>query len=336
MGRTTEYVHDFDNRLIEVDYAGMVAQYKYDPFGRRIEKNVNGDITRYFYDGADIVTEFDGNWNVKSKYTQSLIIDDPLAVEQGTSTFYYYKDGLGSVVDLTDSGGSVVKSYTYKSFGEIYSETGSLVQPFTFTGREYDPESGLYYYRARYYDPRAGRFLTKDPIGFAGGDVNLYRAMGNNPINFIDPFGLYESPWYLMWVPGQHFYDLGRTSLENRNYGLAGLYFAGMAGEQALFALTLGQSTAAQAASCEVNTARNAAKGSERITKEIIERGTPGRDGGQSRHIIEKLDNETISVTQQVERSGKIIHQHQKHIGRYGTERFFPDQWIEYPQIPPQ
>ncbi len=93
-------------------------------------------------------------------------------------------------MNLTDGSGNAVKGYTYKSFGEIYSETGSLVQPFTFTGREYDPESGLYFYRARYYDPRAGRFLTKDPIGFAGGDVNLYRYVGNNPITFVDPLGL--------------------------------------------------------------------------------------------------------------------------------------------------
>jgi RHS repeat-associated protein len=107
--------------------------------------------------------------------------------------------------------GSAVKNYQYRSFGEIYSETGSLVQPFTFTGREYDPESGLYYYRARYYDPRAGRFISKDPIGFAGGDVNLYRYVDsvgkpfleinpyvyaiNNPLNYTDPLGLYVWPY---------------------------------------------------------------------------------------------------------------------------------------------
>jgi RHS repeat-associated protein len=188
-GMNTEYVYDFENRLIEVNYTGMLAQYKYDPFGRRIEKNVNGTITRYLYDGPNIVTEYDGAWNVTAKYIHTLDIDDPLTVTQGVNTYFYHKDGLGSVIDLTDVNGNVVKSYTYKSFGEIYSQAGSLVQPFTFTGREYDSESGLYFYRARYYDPRAGRFVTKDPIGFLGGDVNLYRYVQNNPINWVDPEG---------------------------------------------------------------------------------------------------------------------------------------------------
>ena len=68
-------------------------------------------------------------------------------------------------------------------------------QPFTFTGREYDPESGLYYYRARYYDASTGRFISKDPIGFEGGDTNLYAYAGNNPVNFVDPTGLsYHGP----------------------------------------------------------------------------------------------------------------------------------------------
>jgi RHS repeat-associated protein len=157
---------------------------------------VNGDITRYVYDRADIVTEYDGSWNVKSKYTHNLGIDDPLTVEQAGNAYYYHKHGLGSVTELTDASGNVIKTYRYKSFGEIYSETGTFNQPFTFTGREYDPESRLYYYRARYYDPRAGRFLTQDPIGFASGDVNLYRYVQNNPINWVDALGL--------WSPAAH------------------------------------------------------------------------------------------------------------------------------------
>ena len=66
----------------------------------------------------------------------------------------------------------------------------AVAQPYTYTAREYDPETGLYFYRARYYDPKAGRFLQRDPIGFAGGDVNLYAYVRNNSVNFIDPVGL--------------------------------------------------------------------------------------------------------------------------------------------------
>jgi RHS repeat-associated protein len=120
----------------------------------------------------------------------SLAIDDPLSVEQGSNIYYYHKDGLGSVTELTDANGNVVKTYDYKGFGEIHTQTGTVVQPFAFTSREYDSESGLYFYRGRYYDPKAGRFINRDPIGFAGGDVNLFRYVQNNPINFVDPEGL--------------------------------------------------------------------------------------------------------------------------------------------------
>jgi RHS repeat-associated protein len=169
------------------------THYNYDPFGRRIEKIVNTGtpvMTRYVYDGPNIVTEYDGSWTATAKYIHTPDIDEPLTVTQGENTFYYHLDGLGSVVNLTDASGYVAKTYTYKSFGESNSQPGGLVQPFTFTDREFDPESGLYFYRARYYDPRAGRFLTRDPIGFAGGDVNLYRVTGNDPLNYVDPIGL--------------------------------------------------------------------------------------------------------------------------------------------------
>jgi RHS repeat-associated protein len=191
--QTTVYTYDYENRLKRVQYPGMDAQYKYDAFGRRIERNVNGQITTYLYDGMNIVTDFTGGWNtLKSKYVHSLAIDDPLSVEQGANIYYYHKDGLGSVTELTDSTGNVVKTYDYKGFGEIHTQTGTVVQPFAFTSREFDSESGLYFYRGRYYDPKAGRFINRDPIGFAGGDVNLFRYVQNNPVNNIDPFSLVQ------------------------------------------------------------------------------------------------------------------------------------------------
>src|ERR1035441_5370837 len=82
-----------------------------------------------------------------------------------------------------------VQSYTYDSFG-MPKPSANFYNAYTYSGREWDRETGLYYYRARYYDPMEGRFVSKDPISFAGGDVNLYGYVKNNPINFIDPKGL--------------------------------------------------------------------------------------------------------------------------------------------------
>jgi len=88
-----------------------------------------------------------------------------------------------------DTGGGSLNA-TITSIQSSALQNSSFTQPFTFTGREYDPASGLYYYRARYYDASTGRFINKDPIGFRGGDTNLYRYVGNNPVNWIDPWGL--------------------------------------------------------------------------------------------------------------------------------------------------
>jgi RHS repeat-associated protein len=189
-GEVRTFAYDGENRLVEVREADKSAQYKYDPFGRRIEKEVNGNNIQYLYDGGNIILEYGERGNIKSRYHHGLGVDEPLALERKGQIFYYHADGLGSITDLTDALGAVVKSYRYKSFGKIEDQLGSLHQPFTFTGREWDSEIGLYYYRSRYYNPRTGRFLTKDPIGFLGSGTNLYRYVQNNPINWIDPWGL--------------------------------------------------------------------------------------------------------------------------------------------------
>ena len=189
---TTTHQYDSENRLVGINKPdGEVIAYRYDPFGRRIEKNINGAITRYLYDGESILYELDGSNNIIVRYTQGSGIDEPLIMRRSGTSYYYHADGLGSITHITDATGSIVQSYVYSAFGEIIAQAGGLANSYTYAGREYDPESGLYYYRARYYDGEIGRFLQTDPIGFAGGDVNLYAYVANNPLNYIDPLGLW-------------------------------------------------------------------------------------------------------------------------------------------------
>jgi RHS repeat-associated protein len=150
---------------------------------------VRGTITRFVYDQRDLLAEYSSTGTVLARYTHGPGMDEPLAVQRGSVDAVLQTDALGSVVRVVDRNGAVVTSYTYDSFGRTENITGSVVTPFAFQGRELDSETGLYYYRARYYDPQVGRFMSEDPISFAGG-VNLYTFAFNNPVNLLDPLGL--------------------------------------------------------------------------------------------------------------------------------------------------
>jgi len=115
-------------------------------------------------------------------------VDEIIADSRG---YCYHADGLGSVANLTDASGAKVASYNYQAFGQTRSQTGSIVNPWRYTGRQLDSESGLYFYRNRYYDAKVGRFTSRDPIGIKGG-INLYAYCSNNPVNYSDPWGLCE------------------------------------------------------------------------------------------------------------------------------------------------
>jgi RHS repeat-associated protein len=157
---------------------------------------------KFLYDGDNILYEYDGSDTITTRYVHNLGIDNPLAMERGGKLYEYHKDTLGSITTITDNGGKVIQTYDYDSFGNIVStKDPAFVQPYTYTGREWDRETGLYYYRARYYDPMEGRFISKDPIGFRGGDVNLYAMVLNNPINAVDPLGLFciTLPSFATW-----------------------------------------------------------------------------------------------------------------------------------------
>jgi RHS repeat-associated protein len=105
---------------------------------------------------------------------------------------YYHYDGQGNTIAMTDSRGRVANNYAYDEFGKLLVKEERVPNPFRFVGQYgvMDERNGLLYMRARYYDPEVGRFISKDPIGFAGGDVNLYGYVGSNPVNWVDPFGL--------------------------------------------------------------------------------------------------------------------------------------------------
>lgn len=193
------FMWDFENRLVQAVVPGQnggTTTFKYDPFGRRIQKAGPLGTTNYLYEGTNLIEEVDYSASVVARYTQGTEIDEPLSWLRSGTASYYQQDDLGSVTSLTSSFASLASTYAYDSFGNLGGSTGTVANPFQYTGREYDPESGLRYYRARYYDPTTGRFVSEDPIGFAGSGPNLYGYVFDNPANLIDPFGLEPGDWW--------------------------------------------------------------------------------------------------------------------------------------------
>ena len=118
-----------------------------------------------------------------------LAIDEVFARTDSSGTSTLFTDALGSVLAVTDDAGNVTAEYTYEPFGATTVTGTPGTNPYQFTGRENDGATGLYYYRARYYHPGLQRFISEDPIGFAGGDTNLYGYVREDPINRRDPHG---------------------------------------------------------------------------------------------------------------------------------------------------
>jgi RHS repeat-associated protein len=204
--------YDYANRM--TNYKG--ATYVYDANNRRLQMTSGGVTTRFVWDGWQCRQERDSSGNVTREFIYGTGLDEILQMRQGTDVYTYHTDAQGNVVALTNSAGQVVETYRYDIYGRLrdvkelsdgvlvsipdanengYIDTdeyygGSLTDnPYLFQSQRLDKETGLYYFRNRYYDPVHGRFLTRDP---AEDGLNLYAFVNNNPINCVDPMGLYN------------------------------------------------------------------------------------------------------------------------------------------------
>ena len=171
--------------------------FVYNAAGQRMQKQTNSATQRYVYDFDKVLQEADGSNTTTEEFTATLEpYGDLISAYGNGQNLYYEYDALGSADALLDANASVTNRYAYRAFGQVASQSGpgsTLPNPYTWVGQQGyydDPETGLYFLRARYYDPAAARFLSEDPLGYRAG-TNLYQYAFNNPINHIDPSGMW-------------------------------------------------------------------------------------------------------------------------------------------------
>ena len=193
LSATITYAYNPEQQLSEVITPKAKVDYKYDPLGRRTEKSVNGSTLRYVYDNEDIIAILDGSNALTATFTHGPGIDEPLVMTRADgANYFYHADGLGSITTLTDDKGETAQTIKYQAYGKpviVLYDQASAGNPYYFTARELDQETGLYYYRARYYDWLRGAFTQEDPLGLQGGDINYYAYVKNRPTNAVDPSG---------------------------------------------------------------------------------------------------------------------------------------------------
>jgi len=199
------YTYDVRNRLSGYNKtingtSTTTATYAYDPFGRRINKTVDGVETRYIYDiNGTLLAETTADGTVTRKYIWAGLTPVAQIDIQGTTetVTYLHTDQLATARLGTDQTGTVVWHWDRDAFGTGAANDDpdgngqATVVNLRFPGQYYDAETGMHYNYFRYYDPKTGRYITSDPIGLLGG-INLYAYVNNNPVSYIDPWGLFK------------------------------------------------------------------------------------------------------------------------------------------------
>jgi len=234
----TNLTWDALNRLAQVAKTGLSTEtYAYDHEGRRIAKTVSATQTNYLYNGPDIHGEYSAAYATQAIYVHGPNMDDPLIRLTGTTNdpnataSYYHQDGLGSIVGLTNNVGTTLGTQRFDAWGNKVASPVT-VPSYGYTGREPDA-TGLVQYRARYYDPSIGRFISKDPAGMPDG-VNRYAYVANSPTNYVDPTGLRAADPLSTWIANASggYIDLSGRGLTSakQNLGQVNQYMTADAG----------------------------------------------------------------------------------------------------------
>lgn len=214
---TNTYTWDARNHLTAISGAAT-ASFTYDAFGRRASESMGATTTQFLYDRLNPVQEIQGGTPSANLLTGGRLDEYFARTDSSNNVSTLLTDRLGSTIGLVSSGQSMATSYTYQPFGATTSTGAANGNSYQFSGRENDA-TGLYFYRARYYSPTFQRFIGQDPIGFAGGDSNLYAYTFNNPVEWIDPQGLDVTVIYYPGLPGN---DYGHIGVEVNNEGAVG------------------------------------------------------------------------------------------------------------------
>ncbi len=193
-GTVTTYSYNFRNQLIAVHTPTEDATFTYDEAGNLVKQVVGGQVTTYLVDTqgglSQVLVEKDGSGNVQA--TNVVSGARILSMTRGGATSYFVYDGELQIRALINNQAQVTDTYVYDSFGSLIAKTGTTVNPMVFTGDLFNPLSGLYNMRARWYDPKTGRFLTADTApGSSQNPISLnhYAYADQNPANMTDPSG---------------------------------------------------------------------------------------------------------------------------------------------------
>jgi RHS repeat-associated protein len=185
-GATTVYTWSAEHQLLSIGYPdGSSSSFRYDPLGRRIEINDAGTVARFVYDEDSVAAIYDSAGSLDATFTYDGVSNTShLEMTRAGARYFYLSDALGSTTALTRLDGTVANTYSYDAFGSV-TRTGTVPNPFTFTGQLGHDRSGLVMFPVRAYEPSLGRFISQDPVY----NANPYPYVANDPVNKVDPTG---------------------------------------------------------------------------------------------------------------------------------------------------